>query len=187
MQLRIFSVEGAPVVIERNGFFETHGTLAALIADHQRSVPMNGGAATSAAPSARLLHVPDASPPPVQASVAAAADASLLDVAVVATTEPKPSPRKRTVPRRQPKMPVKPKAPGTGPTVAVAEALPTMVGPAPNNDVFIEAAGIDMTPTSAEAMPDGGSEPHVARRSRAGRAPPPRWKIAGKLRRGRPT
>jgi hypothetical protein len=62
-----------------------------------------------------------------------------------------------------------------------------MAGLTPNNEVFIEAAGIGMTPTSAEATPDGASEPHVARRSRADRAAPPRWKTAGKLRRGRPT
>ena len=35
MQRRVFSIGGEPFVAARDGFFETHGTLAALIEQHR--------------------------------------------------------------------------------------------------------------------------------------------------------
>ena len=57
MQRRIFHVGGEPFVAARDGFFETHGTLAALIEEHRpatpepsaetRTTPAEGGAPRS--------------------------------------------------------------------------------------------------------------------------------------------
>ncbi len=161
MQRRIFLVDGLPFVAARDGFFETHGTLAVLIEGHQPAAPEEPSTETSMAPKQEHAVQGDAGPPPAPARPDAEADAerdrNVSDAA--------------RLPRRG--------APRPGPAPAAA------VDPAPTGAAVTEASEAEEMLAGVAAAQGGGARARVAGRWRAGQPPTPRWTVAGKLRRGR--
>lgn len=159
MQRRVFRLDGAPVLATRDGgYFETHGTLATLIA-RLAAVPAGRSAAASGAE-------PEAAsgPGPAQASP---------PVADLPTSTAGPSP----APEHPPQGPVaeatEPGAPRDGAAVSAADAGEEVATP-----VDETGAGGDGAPTRLRAA-------RAPRQRRAGQPKTPRWITAGKERRGR--
>ncbi|MBD0275472.1 MAG: hypothetical protein ICV73_26525 [Acetobacteraceae bacterium] len=149
MQRRVFCWDGAPVLATRDGgFFETHGTLAALIRRHaavsaQRGAAAgvaqahNGAGASGADPAAAAGHRPAQASPPVSPPPTPAADPS-----------PTPEPLSRE------------------PAAEAAQPVPPSDAAAPAID-----SGTEDTPQAEETGVEGEAVPA---RPRAARAPRPR-------------
>lgn len=157
MQRRIFLVHGKPFTLVRDGFIETHGTLAKLIEKH-RSAESDWSDDPETAPTPAQAVAPD-----IESSVA------IRDEAVAAAQRegqnaPLAKPRKA---RTQ-----KPKPPSASAKTAIVAAA---TAEAPKTEET--AAGIEAAPIHASRMRVVGR--------RAGQPPTPRWKNAGKERRGR--
>ena len=171
MQRRIFQVDGVPFVAARSSFFETHGTLAALIEKHRPSATTDRGAEADAAPPQ------DATPTP--GKVASGDTGTLVAVLGVPTpAEPETAQAKRNAPREAAAKLRKPKSPRPKSAPAATDAAPTgETAPEPS-------AAEDML-TAVEATQGNGPKARVVGRRRAGQPTPPRWTVAGKMRRGR--
>ncbi len=170
MQRRIFHVGGEPFVAVRDGFFETHGTLAALIEKHRSGAMAVRSAGADVAPTQ------EAAPTPAQV---APYDTGTSAAALGAPTpaEPEVVRAERNVRRRAAAKPSKPRAPRPNAAPATTDAAPT-------GETAPEPSGADDTLSAAEATQGDGPKARVVGR-RAGQPTPPRWTIAGKMRRGR--
>ncbi|GAA0577244.1 hypothetical protein GCM10009416_14810 [Craurococcus roseus] len=155
MQRRIFLVRGEPFVAARDGFFETWGTLAALIEAHRPAAPTHKAEA-DAAPGPGHDVRSGAEPPP-------------------GPTEPETEQGRRgaaVAPRRRDR------APRRRPAPADADAAPAIEAGAGPSEAEETLAGVAAAQTGAPGA-------RVVRQWRAGQPPTPRWMVAGKARRGR--
>ena len=159
MQRRVFHVGGEPFVAVRDGFFETHGTLAALIERYRPAAP-------DSTAEAQVAPVPaKAAPDDTEAS-------AVVPVAPEAATAQRHDTDEPPAKRRRSRTP-RPKTPP-----ASTEAAPTDTAEdEPNQAEEVLAA--------VEAVQNSGPKARVAGRRRAGQPPTPRWMTAGKMRRGR--
>jgi hypothetical protein len=160
VQRRIFRLNGMPFVATRDGgFFETWGTLRALIGTLRPDTPQqNSGVATAPSPDDAGPSDPDLSLAPAEPEVVQAERNGQREVAA--------KPRKTRTPRPKPP-PARTDAVPTGETAATASEAEEML------------AGVAATQAS-------GPRARVVKRGRsAGQPTPPRWMVAGKVRRGR--
>ena len=187
MQRRIFQVDGLPFVAARDGFVETHGTLAALIREHRP------GATTDRCVEADAAPMQEAAPTPGQvasrdtgtsAAVLRAPAPAELDAPRPNTEAPSAKPRKAKAPRPNTEAPSakprKAKAPRSKPPPASTDAAPT-------DETAVHPSEAAEMLAAVEATQDNGPKARVVGRRRAGQSAPPRWTIAGKMRRGRLT
>ena len=170
MQRRIFQVDGLPFVAARDGFVETHGTLAALIREHRP------GATTDRCVEADAAPMQEAAPTPGQvASRDTGTSAAVLRAPAPAELD---APRPNTeAPSAKPR---KAKAPRSKPPPASTDAAPT-------DETAVHPSEAAEMLAAVEATQDNGPKARVVGRRRAGQSAPPRWTIAGKMRRGRLT
>lgn len=186
MQRRVFTVDGKPFVVARNGFFETHGSHEALIANRRPDATSDRGDDAGEAPV--LNSAPSLGPEASPSEVAPAAPVTVTaHVVEPPSCAPEMAPPEQKLPRR-----VASKR-RSGKTTVAASAEPAVEAP----QGLAETEPADAPPPEASAtsavgaMHEDTNEPAaVARtsvRPRSGQPSPPRWKIAGKLRRGRPT
>lgn len=170
MQRRVFRLDGAPVLATRDGgYFETHGTLATLIARFA-AVPAGKGAAMDGprphdrAPASGAEPSAASGPGPAQASP------SGVDLP---TSTAGPSPAPESCPQEPAAEAVGPGAPRDGAAVSAADAGEEVATPAEET-----GAEGDGAPTRFRAA-------RAPRQRRAGQPKTPRWITAGKERRGR--
>ena len=166
MQRRIFLVRGEPFVAARDGFIETHGTLAALIEGHRPGARTDRDAEADVAPTQEAAPTPawvDASEP--EASPIAPGAPEAVEVRRYDTDAPSAKPRKAKA--SQPKPP--PASTDAAPTGAAAD----------------EPTEAEEVLAAVEAVQNNGPKARVVGRRRAGQPPTPRWMTAGKERRGR--
>ncbi len=174
MQRRVFDVDGKPHVVSRDGlYFETHATLAPMIADALAAMPAAPEPEPMAAAPVVVAAAPDvavaAEPAAVEAEAepeAAAEDAPRRPVrrrlTRPETTEGGEEPRK---PARRRAMPAQADA-----DMAVAAAEPAAATPQTTLSLPVDDSEL-------------GLEAAARRRMRSSEAP--RWQVAGALRRGR--
>jgi hypothetical protein len=156
MQRRIFFVRGEPFTAARDGFIETHGTLAALIEGYRPTPPDRSAEAEVA---------------PIPAQVVATdmeASAVTPDGALAAAAQRHDKDAPPVKPRKAARAP-RPKSPPAAADTAAVTA---------------EAPEADGTTAELGAAPTRAPRGRVAGR-RAGEPPTPRWMTAGKERRGR--
>lgn len=166
MQRRIFRVGGEPFVAARGGFIETHGTLTALIEKHRPGATADRGAEADFAPT----HVAaptraQAAPGEPEASAIAPGAPRAVEAQRHDTDAPSAKPRKARAPR--------PKPP------------PASADAAPIGETAVHPSEAAEMLAAVEATQDKGPKARVVGRRRAGQPAPPRWTIAGKVRRGR--
>lgn len=157
MQRRIFQIGGLPHVVARDGFFETHSTLAELIEKYEPA-DLDRSDGTDTAPNLPQVLAPD-----MEASAAIRAEA-VTAAEREGRAAPLAKPRKARTSRPKPPF-----------TTAEAATIATNKAKAPNTDGKSAAFG---------ATPAPAPKARVVRR-RAGQPPTPRWMTAGKERRGR--
>ena len=162
MQRRIFRVGGLPFVAARDGFIETHGTLAALIEKHRPGATTDRGADTGVAPTPAQVASDE--------TVTLAATLGALDPAE--PEAPRPNTGAPSAKSRKARGP-RPKAP------------PASTGAAPNDTAADEPTEAEEVVAAVEAVQNSGPKARVVGRRRAGQPPTPRWMTAGKERRGR--
>jgi len=171
MQHRVFHIDGEPFVATRGGgLLETHGTLAALIRKHSDESPWPVGE-TEVAPT------PEAAATPAP-EVTGGTEPPTLDHNAPALAEPDAAPPKRKGRRAAAAKPQKARMP---PPVA-EQPGPATASTAEAADVPFEAADLL---AGVEAVQPAGRGARVVGRRRAGEPAPPRWAVAGKMRRGR--
>ena len=173
MQQRVFRVAGKPFLLSRDGcYYETYGTLRALIAD--LVAPQAPAVPAEIAEPARLTETAEA-PPPAQ-------DPPTMAVADAAPPEAPPAPEPAvTPPPSAPPRQRRPRKILAAPNPASAPE--PLAEPEPDADADLAAAA----PADPEAQPaEGGRTERLARlaRRRAG-GPVPNWQLAGPARRGR--
>jgi hypothetical protein len=159
MQRRIFHVDGKPCLVVRQGFNETHATLAALLARHRSGLPhpaATGARAEPPPPTAAPSSAPEAPEPPPAAAPQESAD-----------------PPARTKRRRGPRL--RPEAPQE-------EVPPT---DRPGDEAEPSEAEAMLAEVSATQAAGAGPAARVIGRRRVGQPKAPRWTVAGKARRGR--
>ncbi len=172
MQRRIFCIGGMPFVAARDGgFFETHGTLAALIEKHRPWATTERGAEADVTPAQ------EAAPTPAQVELD---DTGTLAAALGAPTpaEPEVARAERNVRRRAAATPSKPRSPRASAAPASTDATSTV-------EAVAEPSEADTMLAAVEAAQGSGPKARVLGRRRAGQPPTPRWMTAGKERRGR--
>jgi hypothetical protein len=185
MQLRIFNVAGNPFVAARNGYLETHGSLGVLLASHMPDVTANKGDVAVEAPTQEAALAPDVQPSPTEVAPSEA-DVEPADTVGPLLPQPKRAPAKQKVPRRPAAKPRQ--APSAASTSTEAtEALSFVADGAPNEEAPLGASEAHDISAAVDAREEDGSVERAAGRTRVGHPVPPRWKIAGRLRRGRPT
>ncbi len=166
MQRRIFQVDGLPFVAARDGFFETHGTLAALIEKHRPGATTDRGAEADVAPTQ------DAAPNPAQV------EPSDPEASAIAPRAPEAVKAQRHDTDPPPANPRRARAPRPKPPSASTDAAPT-------DTAADKPTEVQEVLTAVEATRSNGPKARVAGRRRAGQPPTPRWMTAGKMRRGR--
>ncbi len=162
-----------PFVAARDGgFFETHGTLAALIEKHRPWATTERGAEADVTPTQ------EAAPTPAQVALD---DTGTLAAALCAPTpaEPEVARAERNAPRKAAAKPRNPRAPRPESAPADTAAASTVEA------VVAEPSEAAEMLAAVEATQGSGPKGRVVVRRRAGQPAPPRWTIAGKLRRGR--
>jgi outer membrane biosynthesis protein TonB len=185
MQRRIFWLDGAPVLLQRGTApFETHGTLAALIARRPAGAPRHTAAGSP--PPAPVAPVTQAPPPPPVEPPPPAPAAPVTQAPLPPPVEPPPTPA-----------PVEPSPPAPPPPVEAQVTSPEPRPPAKRRRRTAAVQPGDAEPPVAEPVqgeaqqdqtdeaPEDGAGAEDAPRRRARKAPEPRWKTAGKERRGR--
>jgi hypothetical protein len=190
MQRRVFDVDGRPHVVSRDGlYFETHATLAPVIADAEAFAPAAPATlpATAAAmpppaaPAAALpvlAAAPVVMPAPAMPAPAADRDRPLASDPLAAEDEaPRRAPRRRLA--------AKPEAEGEIRKPArrrtMVERAEELFSPPPEPEPGHVATEHTLSlPVDDSAQ---GSEAAARRRQRVADAP--RWQVAGAIRRGR--
>ncbi len=166
MQRRIFQVDGLPFVAARDGFFETHGTLAALIEKRRPGATADRGAGADAAPTQAAAPTrAQAAPSGPEASAIAPGAPQAVEERRHGTDALSAKPRKARAPRPKP------------PPASTVAARTDEAAVPPSEAAEVLAA--------VEATQGGGPKARVVGRRRAGQPAPPRWTVAGKMRRGR--
>ncbi len=195
MQRRVFDVDGRPHVVSRDGlYFETHATLAPVIADAENfAVPEPTPAASPApAPAAAVVAtptspVPAAAPSPAPAEVAAPEPApAVAEAAADQAGDPAGDPGEEAparAPRRR--LAAKPAAEGdtrkpTRRRTMVERAEELFSPPPPPEPGHVATEHTLSLPVDDSAQ---GTEAAARRRQRVADAP--RWQVAGAIRRGR--
>lgn len=186
MQRRIFSLDGKPFVAERNGVFETHGTLEALITNYRPTAVSGKCTEGNVGQVLEVQRAQEAEVPPAQVA-SVSGETTAADVAVPPPTEPETAPAEQKVPRRAATKRRTVTAPVTASAKAAVEESSIVAETALPKDGSLEASNALTSPTAIEATIEGEPEARAAGRPRPGQPAPPRWQIAGKLRRGRPT
>jgi hypothetical protein len=179
MQRRIFDVNGRPYVVSRDGvYFETHATLAPLIADAPdlpAAVPEAAAPPTEAPPPAPA---PTAEAVPRREPPAQPAEAAPEPVPPAESQVEEAAPATRSPRRRIAKPKTEPEA------EAGAEEAPRK--PTRRRAMAARVEETAMTaPPAAEAESQEGESTGAAGRRRLWQAEP-RWRVAGAIRRGRP-
>ncbi len=165
MQRRVFHVGGEPFVAAREGFFETHGTLAALIEKHRPTA-----AVSDAEPEA--ARVPERAMP-------GDAETSVATSGAPAPEGPEEVRAGQNGRRAAAARPRKARAPWTEPAPAHADTAPvdeTAAGPSEAEKTLAGVAAAQGRALGARV---------VGRVRRVGKPLTPRWMVAGKMRRGR--
>ena len=160
VQRRVFRLDGRPFVATRNGgFFETWGTLLALIGKLRPDAPeQNSGVATAPSPEDAGPSDPEPSPVPAEPEVVRAERNRHREVAAKSRQARTPRPK---------------------PPPARTDAAPTC-------GTVVQPSGAKEMLTEVSAVQGHASRPRVVGRGRrAGQPPTPRWMVAGKMRRGR--
>jgi len=194
MQRRVFDVDGRPHVVSRDGlYFETHATLAPVIADAGNFAAAPAAAApepTEAAPPAPA----PAEPQPVAPVVAVPVPASPVEVApslaapelaldAEASAEPAEGDAPRRAPRRR--LSAKPEVEGETRKPArrrtMVERAEELFSPPPEP----EPGHVATEHTLSLPVDDSVQGTEAAARRRQRVADAPRWQVAGAMRRGR--
>jgi hypothetical protein len=170
MQRRVFRLDGEPVLATRDGgYFETHGTLAALIGKHAAVFAGRGAARDRPRPHDRAA-ASDADP-------AAASGPGPAQTAIPGIGPPTPaadpSPMPEPCPQGHAAEALEPGAQGDGAAVSAADAEEEVATP-------VEGSGAE-----GDGAPAQLRAARTPRQRRAGQPKTPRWVTAGKERRGR--
>jgi hypothetical protein len=184
MQRRVFTADGTPVLVARDGFIETHGTLAALIKQHLPRMAEDRDVEKGAAVlNVEAGTVQDNAVPPLPVG----GEVPTPPVVVPAPAEAEVAPVERKARRGVAARPRKPRTQPVGSAQAAAEPSQGMAEAESAKEISAEPADVSDVPSFVEATLDSGLEVIPTGRRKAGLSASPRWKIAGKLRRGRPT
>jgi hypothetical protein len=168
MQRRIFDVEGRPHVVSRDGvYFETHATLAPVIAT---------------APAQPVATAPV--PMPVAAEAAPEPVAPTLAQTVATAPEPGPA-AEEAPPGEEPAEETAPPVPRRRLSRPRSEEGTEGAAPRPSRRRAMAARAEEpaLTAPEDEARPEDDTDAASRRRARPGE--PPRWRVAGAMRRGR--
>lgn len=188
MQRRVFDVDGRPHVVSRDGlYFETHATLAPVIADAESFVvaPNAPRVTAEAAPEAPAVARPSLPVAPAEAAppalVAAAEPPLAADAAAEAGDPAEDAPRR--APRRR--LAAKPEAEGEVRKPArrrtMVERAEELFSPPPEP----EPGHVATAHTLSLPVDDSAQGTEAAARRRQRVADAPRWQVAGAMRRGR--
>jgi hypothetical protein len=191
MQRRVFDVEGRPHVVSRDGlYFETHATLAPVIADAESFAAAPAAAALEAAEAAPRPPAPAEPQPaapvvatPVPAEAAPSLASPELPLVADASAEPAEEGAPRRAPRRR--LSAKPEAEGETRKPArrrtMVERAEELFSPPPEP----EPGHVATEHTLSLPVDDSVQGTEAAARRRQRVADAPRWQVAGAMRRGR--
>lgn len=163
MQRRIFRIDGKPYLVVRDGFNETHATLAALLERHRASQAHRAAQAPVESLPPRVA-TPDTPPP---AAATPESQPREEQPAEQHETAEAPAAEKKT---RKPRAKPEARSEAEPPSAPEAEAEPSEA----------EAMLAEVAATQSDE-----SGARVVGRRRAGQPKTPRWAVAGKARRGR--